>query len=639
MLRAPPPTQKTMPTILPNSTDRMLLVLRSFALAAGFLTTLLLCPKAAAQSSVRGPLQAEHNPAYKFQSFPEARWDSSSFAPPGATQWWQEARFGMFIHFGVASLKGAELGWGRGTRLKPDTTKVGPIPDAIYDNLYKEFTIEKFDAAKWVRLARETGMKYIVVITKHHDGFHMWDTEFSDYKITNAPFGRDYLKELVEAARAEGMPIGFYFAQREWYHPHYDPRGAYPGRDHRKYIEYQFNAVRELLTKYGKIDILWFDAAWWGGMFLEEDWDSERLYRMARELQPHILINNRASIPGDFDTPEQHVGGFQTNRPWESCVTLTSSWGHIPNSPLKTPKQVIELLVQCVTGDGNLMLNVGPLPTGEIAPKEVEVLQVVGDWMAKHGESIYGTRGGPLRNASWGGTTSRGDTVYVHVLKWPGETLRLRAIEERVVSARALTGGEVKFQQGSDGITLTLPVRDQHPLNTVIALTLDRPVSKIYDGQGTASIFDGPGYGDPITQAATFEVSSSMDGKPIPASDRRLFTGESPDFAFRTASESNPWVVVDLGAVKNVKGVRITNRPSASQADGLELLVSDDKSTWTSVWKAAAPELVLEVPVTRFIAGAHIPGVPARYLKLQHNSPRKSSLALRQVEVFGEASP
>jgi alpha-L-fucosidase len=275
-----------------------------------------------AQSSVRGPLQPEHNPPHKFQSFSNERWDASSFAPPGAAKWWQEARFGMFIHFGVASLKGVELGWGRGTRLKPDTSNPGPIPDAIYDNLYKEFTIEQFDAKKWVELARQTGMKYIVVITKHHDGFHMWDTAFSDYKITKSPFGRDYLKELVDAAHAAKMPIGVYFSQRDWVHPDYDPRGAYPGRDHKKYIEYQINAVRELLTKYGKIDILWFDAAWWGGMFKETDWDSERLYRVARDCQPNILINNRASIPGDFDTPEQHVGGFQAHRPWESCVTL-----------------------------------------------------------------------------------------------------------------------------------------------------------------------------------------------------------------------------------------------------------------------------------------------------------------------------
>jgi len=610
------------------------------SLTAFVVSVLSFCQTLHAQSSVRGPLQPEHVPPLKFQSFSPERWDASSFAPPGATSWWQEARFGMFIHFGVASLKGVELGWGRGTHLKPDG-KVGPIPDAIYDNLYKEFTIEKFDAAKWVALARQTGMKYIVVVTKHHDGFHMWDTAFSDYKITKSPFGRDYIKELVDAAHAAKMPIGFYFAQREWYHPQYDPRGAYPGRDHKKYIEYEFNAVRELLTKYGKIDILWFDAAWWGGMFKEEDWDSERLYRMARELQPNILINNRASIPGDFDTPEQHVGGFQANRPWESCVTLTGSWGYKPESQLKlkTPKQVIDLLIQCVTGDGNLMLNVGPMPTGEVVPREIEILKAVGDWMGKYGESVYQTRGGPLRNAAWGGTTYRGDTVYVHVLRWPGEKLLLRPIDEKILSASVLTGGEVKFEQTSKGIALTLPEKYRNPLNTVIAFKLDRPVSRIYPGSSAVSIFDGPGYGKIISGAATFETSSAQGGKDVIADHPSLFTGKNKGFAFHTRNETAPWVVIDLGARMNVKGVRITNRPGMTQANGLELLVSEDRINWTTVWKAETASAVWDVPVTRFDAGAQVPGVPARYLKLQLNAPWKFPFALKQVEVFGEHSP
>lgn len=578
-------------------------------------------PLASAQSSVRGPLLPEHNPSHKFQSFSEERWKASSFAPEGATDWWQDARFGMFIHFGVASLKGVELGWGRGTRLSPDTSSKGPVPDAIYDNLYKEFKLGKFDAKLWVDLARQTGMKYIVVIMKHHDGFHMWDTAYSDYKITNSPFGRDYAREIVDAARAVGMPIGFYYSQRDWYHPDYDPRGVYPGRNHQKYIEYQFNVVRELLTKYGKIDILWFDAAWWGGMFKEEDWDSERLCRMARELQPTILINNRASIPGDFDTPEQHVGAFQAHRPWESCVTLTGSWGYKPSSPVKSPKQVIHLLIQCATGGGNLMLNVGPMPTGEVAPKEIEVLKVVGDWMKQYGESVYQTRGGPLRNAAWGGTTWRGDTVFVHVLDWPGETLELKPIAGKILSARALTGGEVKFTQSPEGISLTMAAVHRNAMNTVIALQLDRPVSRIDDSKG--SIFEGPSYGKLISGAAKLETSS-------------IGSGKDAGLAVVTKNEAGPWTVLDLGDSMHVKGVRITNPSGGTKSNGLELLVSEDKVKWTSVWKADSDAAVWEVPVTRFTAGAHVPGVPARYVKLQSHSANPAPLMLKSVEVFGD---
>jgi len=593
--------------------------LRAFVISA-----FTLCQPLHGQTSVRGALLPEHNPSHKFQPFSEERWDASSFAPKGAAKWWQDARFGMFIHFGVASLKGVELGWGRQSKISPDGG-VGPVPDEIYDNLYKEFSIGKFDATKWVDLAKQSGMKYIVVITKHHDGFHMWDTAFSDYKITNSPFGQDYLKEIVAAANAAKMPIGFYFAQREWYHPQYDPRGVNPGRDHQKYIEYQFNVVRELLTKYGKIDILWLDAAWWGGMFKEEDWDAERLYRMARELQPHILINNRASIPGDFDTPEQHVGGFQSHRPWESCVTLTNNWGYTPSSPVKTPKQVIELLIQCVTGDGNLMLNVGPMPTGEVAPREIEALKVVGDWMGKYGGSIYQTRGGPLRNAAWGGTTHRGDSVFVHVLNWSGETLNLLPIEGKILSAKALTGGEVKFEQSAAGISLTLAEKDRNPLSSVIELKVDRPVASTSPDPRSASIFDGPGYGKMISAAATIETSSTEASK-------------DAAIAIHTQSEASPWVVIDLGAQKNVKGVHITSPTETTGAKGLELLISEDKVKWTPVWNGDSTAAVLDVPITRFTAGAHIPGVSARYVKLQLNPASAAPLRLKQVEVFGEAS-
>jgi alpha-L-fucosidase len=360
-------------------------------------------------------------------------------------------------------------------------------------------------------------------------------------------------------------------------------------------------------------------------MFKEEDWDAERLYRMVRELQPKILINNRASIPGDFDTPEQHVGAFQSHRPWESCVTLTGSWGYNPDSPLKSPKEVIELLIQCVTGDGNLMLNVGPMPTGEVAPREVEVLKVVGDWMGKYGESIYQTRGGPLRNAAWGGTTYRDDKVFVHVLNWPGTTLMLPPIEEKILSAKALTGGEVKFEQTATGISLTLAENDRDALNSVIELKLDRPVSKIYPPQGTASIFDGPGYGQLISSIATIEASSTD-----PSKDSAI--------AIHTKSETSPWAVIDLSASHNVKGVRITNPPDITGGKWLELLVSEDKTTWTSVWKPDSDAAVWEVPVTQFTAGAHVPGVSARYVKLQLHSATPAALVLKKFEVFGDAS-
>jgi hypothetical protein len=214
--------------------------------------------------------------------------------------------------------------------------------------------------------------------------------------------------------------------------------------------------------------------------------------------------------------------------------------------------------------------------------------------------------------------------VFVHVLSWPGETLKLQPIEEKILSAKALTGGTVKFVQTPTGISLTLPERDRNALNSVIQLKLDRPVSKIYPGRGTASIFDGPGYGELISRSVTLESSSSGNGT-------------SAASAIHTKSETSPWAVIDLGARKNVKGVRITNPTGTTKANGLELLVSEDKVTWTSVWQADSVVAVWEIPVTQFTAGAHVPGVPARYLKLQLHPAKPAPLALKQVEVFGDS--
>lgn len=393
------------------------------------------------------------------QWFTAEEWNQSTHADPKDLQWFTDARYGLFIHFGVSSLKGVELGWGRRTHIAPDTGK-GPVPDAVYDNLYKDFKLEHFDARTWVKTARSAGMKYIVVITKHHDGFHMWDTAFSDYKITNSPFGRDYIKEVVDACHEEHMPVGLYFSQRDWYHPDYDPRHVHPERDHAKYKAYMSSAVKELMTKYGKIDILWFDAAYWTGMFKAEYWDSENVCRMARELQPHIIINNRASIPGDFDTPEQHVGAMSRRRPWESCMTLGSMWSWKPNDKLKTTDQAIQLLTQTLGGDGNLLLDVGPMPDGAIEDRQVALLQEMGKWVDAHQEAIYKTRGGPFIPGPWGSSTCREKDAYLFISPSVGTVLNLPAINARIVDAIDLdTGHPVTIEVKDQQWILTLPPR------------------------------------------------------------------------------------------------------------------------------------------------------------------------------------
>ncbi|MCD6350548.1 MAG: alpha-L-fucosidase, partial [Armatimonadetes bacterium] len=281
-------------------------------------------------------------------------------------QWWLDAKFGLFVHWGPISLLGKEISWSRGER--PGIGGHGPVPVDVYDNLYKRFNPVKFNADEWVALAKAAGMKYLVFTTKHHDGFCMWDTKTTDYKITNSPFARDVVKELADACHRGGLRLGFYYSPPDFHHPDYRTK------NHARYIKYMHEQLRELGSNYGRVDVLWFDGL--GGS--AKDWDADNLFRMIRSLQPHIIINNRCGLRGDFDTPEQRVGRFRLDRPWETCMTLGTQWAYKPHDRIKSLKQCVDILVNCVGGGGNLLLNVGPTPTGEIEPAQAERLREIG---------------------------------------------------------------------------------------------------------------------------------------------------------------------------------------------------------------------------------------------------------------------
>jgi len=390
-------------------------------------------------------------------------------AEPADLVWWQDAKFGLFIHWGPVSLKGTEIGWSRyGDRPGRDRAR-GGIPAEEYDALYKQFNPVEFDADEWVALAKAAGMKYLVFTSKHHDGFSMFDTKLSDYDIMHSPFGRDICAELAAACHRAGLKLGWYYSQPDWHHPDY----RQPGR-HERYIEYLHGQVRELCTNYGKVNIIWFDGL--GGK--AEDWDAERLIRMVRTLQPGVLVNNRCGLPADFSTPEQRVGSFELERPWESCITIGTQWAYKPDDETKSLAQCVNMLVQTVGGGGNLLLNVGPMPTGQIDPANAQRLREVGQWLKPIGESIYKTRGGPFAPGPWGATTHRGRRIYVHILKWDEPTVRLPAMDARIVRSRLLTGGSVEVTQNPDGISMSVPPADRDPLDTIVVLSLDRPAAE-----------------------------------------------------------------------------------------------------------------------------------------------------------------
>jgi alpha-L-fucosidase len=391
-------------------------------------------------------------------------------AEPVALARWQAMRFGMFIHWGPVSITGREIGWSRGEA----------TPIEVYDNLYTRFNPTNFNADDWVSVAKAAGMKYVVLTTKHHDGFCLWDTRQTDYNIMNSPFHRDVVKELSAACKRQGLAFGAYHSVCDWHHPAF-PMGSPGGKtrkpnpDLKAYDAYLRAEVSELITNYGPLVTLWFDVP--------QVYDAQfglPLVKMARRLQPDILINDRAyksagprAGVGDFDTPEQHVGNYQHERPWETCMTLGTQWAWKPNDPPKSLKQCLQTLVACAGGDGNLLFNVGPTPEGIIETRQIERLREMGAWLAKNGDSIYSTRGGPWQPGSAIASTRKGNSVFVHVFHADEGRVELPDLPRKVKSAKLTVGGPVNFEQRGGTIRLSFDKAAADPIDTIIRLELD----------------------------------------------------------------------------------------------------------------------------------------------------------------------
>jgi len=391
-------------------------------------------------------------------------------ADEGDIQQWREMKFGLFIHWGPVSLKGTEIGWSRGGERRGRKDKsTGSIPVEIYDNLYKQFNPVKFNADEWIQTAKDAGMKYLVFTSKHHDGFSMFDSKLTDYKISNSPFKRDVVKELADACHKAELKLGYYYSPPDWYHPDYRTE------NHPRYIKFLHGQLREICSNYGRIDIIWFDGL--GGK--AEDWDSENLFRMIRRLQPHVIINNRAGLPADHDTPEQRVGRFQNDRPWETCMTICRQWAWKPNDQMKSLKQCVDTLVRVVGGDGNLLFNVGPMPDGLIELRQVTRLKEMGNWLDDYGRSIYATRGGPFKPGDWGASTYKGNTIYIHVLNWDEDTLTLPPIPKKIITSSVMTGGAATVRQTALAIEISVPEAYRKELDTIIVLQLNGPANGI----------------------------------------------------------------------------------------------------------------------------------------------------------------
>lgn len=494
-------------------------------------------------------------------------------APPQAIDAWRARRFGMFIHWGPVALTGREIGWSRGR----------PTPIDEYDHLYQRFNPTAFDADDWAALADDAGAHYVVLTTKHHDGFCLWPSDSTDYDIASSPFHRDPVAELAAACRAQGLAFGAYYSVPDWHHPDY-PKGSPHGETDKpdpqpdRYADYLRNQVTELTTRYGPLCTLWFDMP-------REFGPDQGLptVAMLRKLQPDIVINDRAFTPdsttttvGDYATPEQRIGGFDRSRPWESCITIGTQWSWKPDDTIKTVDECVRTLLTAIGGDGNLLLNVGPMPDGRIEPRQADTLRALGAWVHAHEQAIYDTRGGPFKPGPWGASTCREHTINLFAFRWPEDgALRLPPIQPRVLRARLADGRDVAFEQSDDALALTVPPSDRDPIATMIALTLDSNALAITPLDVPRPASASVAFAKPATASNIFQNSPQY--APAKALD------DDPETRWATdAGTHSAWLEIDLGAPIQIGSIMI-DEPAQYQRIRAFAIECERNGRWTVI--------------------------------------------------------
>ena len=394
---------------------------------------------------------------------------SSSQAQNPQISWWQEARFGMFIHWGVYSIPG------RGEWLMYQEH----VPFSEYKLLADQFNPKEYDPKDWVAKAKAAGMKYVVLTTRHHDGFCLFDSKVSDFTSVKTGAKRDLVKEFADACHAAGMRMGFYYSLQDWHFPGVLPQGSTLKPETMKLLADQaYSQIHELLSNYGKVDILWFDGLTVDG---PEGWRSKELLGLARKLQPDILINDRAGLPGDFGTPENTVAA--QSRPWESCFCMNRTWGYAPHDRNYKPvAEILRLLASCSSQGGNFLLNVSPDGNGKLPDEQIEILNQIGKWMDVNGKAFYGAGPSPIVAPNLGMVSMVKEKVYLLIQRWPGSMVPLAWCGSKVKSACLPANGQyARIEQKGDCVWLhDLPQKPIDPFWNVIELTFEgKPKSSI----------------------------------------------------------------------------------------------------------------------------------------------------------------
>ena len=392
-----------------------------------------------------------------------------------------DKRFGMFIHWGPVTLRGTEIGWSRGHQVEVND----------YDNLYKEFNPVLFDADKWAKAAKDAGMKYLTITAKHHDGFCLWPSAFTEYDIMASPYKKDIVGELAKACKKYDIAFCIYFTVLDWHDPNYAMHNlgdSIPDAkaDMKKFVGTMKNQLTELITNYHPY-MLWFDGNW------EKPWTKEygqEVYDHIKKLDARIIVNNRLGkgthkvmnpeTVGDYATPEQFIGEINMNDPWESCITICNQWAWKPNDKMKSLKQSIQTLASTAGGNGNLLYNVGPMMDGRIEERQVKLLSQMGEWLRKNGTAIYGTKGGPFKPNKDFAATRKGNKIFLHLFKQDNSNFKLPAIPNLVINkVYFLNGAALVFTQDGNGISIKLPAALPDTNDTVVVLELNGDTEQI----------------------------------------------------------------------------------------------------------------------------------------------------------------
>lgn len=392
-------------------------------------------------------------------------------------QWFRDAKIGVIFHWGPGSLSGEELSWSRiGVRREKFEDSLinegGMIPSEIYDSLYKDFNPYNYNPEQWIEVAENLGAKYTVFVTKHHDGFCMFDTKTTDYKITSerCPANFDAVSLFAEACHKSDLHLGLYYSQVDWYDP------DYMSKTHSTYIDKMYQQINDILSNYGDVSILWFDTG-----LSHEYWDTEKLVENIKKLQPKILINDRIKPNvSDFQTPEGFVRSFNNNFLWETVLTIGWNWSWVSDDEIRSAKEIIDIISRAVGNDGNIMIGIGPHPDGYIPQNIIDTVKIVGNYIREIENSIYATRGGPyIFNNDFAASTHKDSTIFIHVLDWRQDTFYLPALPVKIDKVTALTGGTPHYIVENNILKLTIDPKYKKKYSTIFEIKIDKNTNNI----------------------------------------------------------------------------------------------------------------------------------------------------------------